>query len=170
LSDAKSHEAGSTLIQPGFWIPRATYGGEDAFANEKFPLMDSWVVDRLIDWAAGKKASKTTRESVEDELAQRASEFAVLNASPMEKVLAETVAINWFALRLHEAQYASQSTSEDRLTIKQADFQLRRIDRAHRRLMRTLRALATVRRLALHALQINRASQQVNQVNVGDSA
>jgi hypothetical protein len=85
----------------------------------------------------------------------------------IETVLAETVAFNWFALRLHEVGYASQRTSEDGLTIKQADLHPRRIDRAHRWLMSNLKTLATVGRLALAALQINVARPQVNQVTGG---
>jgi hypothetical protein len=54
------------------------------------------------------------------------------------------------------------------LTIIQSEHQQRRIDRTHRRLMSTIKTLATVRRLAVPALQINVARQQVNQVNVGD--
>ena len=74
------------------------------------------------------------------------------------------------ALRLFEATYVSSSQSEDGITIKQAEFHLRRIDRAHRRLLSSLKTLATIRRLALPALQINVASQQVNQLNAGGSS
>jgi hypothetical protein len=131
--------------------------------------MDSWVVARLIDWAAGKRASKQSKELLRGELVQRASEFAGPHPSPIETALAETAAINWFALRLHEANYASRSTSENGLSIKQADFHLRRIDHAHRRLLSSLKTLAPIRRLALPALQTNLAAQQVNQLNAGGS-
>lgn len=129
--------------------------------------MDNWAVGQIIDWAAGKNTKKDTKEVLRRELIERAKEFAGPNPSPMEKVLAETAAINWFVLRMHEAAYASSSTSPDGLSLRQADFAVRRIDRAHRRLLSSLKTLATVRRLALPALQINVASQQVNQLNAG---
>src|SRR5512135_1724423 len=93
--------------------------------------------------------------------------FAGPEPSPIEQALAETAALSWFALRLYEATYVCSSKSESGLTIKQADFHLRQIDRTHRRLLSSLKTLATVRRLALPALQINVASQQVNQLNAG---
>jgi hypothetical protein len=50
------------------------------------------------------------------------------------------------------------------VTLKQADFHRRRIDAAHRRYLAALKALATVRKLAVPALQINLAKKQVNVV------
>jgi hypothetical protein len=132
--------------------------------------MDNWAVGQMIDWAAGPKTTKETKEILRRELIQRAEDFAGPNPGPIEQVLAETAAVNWFALRFHEARYASASTSGDGLTIRQADLYLRRIDGAHRRLMASLKTLATVRRLALPAVQINVARQQVNQLNAGGSS
>jgi hypothetical protein len=53
------------------------------------------------------------------------------------------------------------------MSLAQSEHAQRRIDRAHRRFLSTLKTLATVRRLALPALQINVAGQQVNQLNAG---
>lgn len=129
--------------------------------------MDHWAKMKLIDFAAGKEASKDTKEVLHRELDEKTQEFAGPAPSPTERTLAETATLSWFALRLYEATYVSSSQSEDGLTIKQADFHLRRIDRAHRRLLSALKTLATIRRLALPALQINVASQQVNRLNAG---
>ncbi len=51
--------------------------------------------------------------------------------------------------------------SADGLSIKQADFHQRRIDRAHGRFLSAVRTLATVRKLALPVLQVNIARRQV---------
>jgi hypothetical protein len=131
--------------------------------------MDNWAKIKLIEHAAGSNASKQTREMLEKDIEERTREFAGSAPSPVELTLAETATLSWFALRHYEAAYVSGSQSDNGLTLKQADFRLRRIDRAHRRLLSTLKTLATVRRLALPALQINVASQQVNQVNPGSS-
>ena len=132
--------------------------------------MDYWAKTRLIDLAAGKEAAKHTKEVLRKELNEQIQEFAGPAPSPIERALAETATLSWFALRTYEATYVSSSQSEDGLTIKQAEFHLRRIDRAHRRLLSSLKTLATIRRLALPALQINVASQQVNQLNAGGSS
>jgi hypothetical protein len=129
--------------------------------------MDNWAIGQLIDWACGPKTSKETKAELRRELFERAKEFAGSNPGPVEQVLAETAAVNWLALRFHETRYASASTSSDGLTIRQADLCLRHIDGAHRRLMSSLKTLATVRRLGLPVVQINVANQQVNQLNTG---
>src|SRR5688572_306235 len=124
--------------------------------------MDRWVATRLIDWAAGQKATKETKQNLRRELDEAAAGLAGPDPSPAERMLADTAALAWFALRLHEAQYAGGANSESGLTINQSEHSQRRIDRAHRRLMATLKTLAAVRRLAVPALQINLARQQVN--------
>ena len=133
-------------------------------------VMDHWAKMKLIDFAAGKEATKNTKEMLHRELDEKIQEFAGPAPSPIERALAETATLSWFALRIYEATYVCSSQSDDGLTIKQADFHLRRIDRAHRRLLSSLKTLATIRRLALPALQINIASQQVNQLNAGRSS
>jgi hypothetical protein len=131
-------------------------------------MMDNWAIGKFIDWAAGKKGNDKTKEALKEELSEVAADLAGHSESAAELVLARVAAMSWFVLRLHEAQYGDCATSEGGLTIVQSEHQQRRIDRAHRRLMSTLKTLATVRRLAIPALQINVARQQVNQLNVGE--
>jgi hypothetical protein len=130
--------------------------------------MDSWAAAQLIDWAAGKKGDKSTKEGLKRELLQVASGFAGPNPSQIEKMLAGTAAINWFALRMLEGQYAGAITG-DGLTLANSEHHQRRIDRTHRRLMNTIKTLATLRRLSVPAVMINLARQQVNQLTVGDA-
>jgi hypothetical protein len=128
-------------------------------------VMDNWAVGKLIDWAAGKDGNAKTKASLKEELCDLAAKLS--GPSPTESVLAETAATCWFAFRMHEAQYASSVKSEDGLTLAQSEHAQRRIDRAHRRFLSTVKTLAAVRRLAIPALQINVARQQVNQLNAG---
>jgi hypothetical protein len=130
--------------------------------------MDHWAAGLLIDWAAGKDATPKTKASLKEELCHFAAELAGPTTSPTERVLAETAATSWFAFRLHEAQYAS--SVKGGMTLAQSEHAQRRMDRAHRRFLSTVKTLAAVRRLALPALQINVARQQVNQLNTGGSA
>jgi hypothetical protein len=131
--------------------------------------MDYWVKTKLIEWAAGGNARSETADVLRQEMQTQIVAFAGPHPSPIEQALAETATLGWFALRLYEGNYVSASRSEDGLTLKQADFHLRRIDRAHRRFLSSLKTLATIRRLAIPALQINVASQQVNQLNAEGS-
>ena len=129
-------------------------------------VMDALVVDKLIDWCTGKQAKPTSKELLRDELCDFAAKLAGANPSPIETVLADTAATCWFAYRMHEAQYAATVVS-DGMSLAQSEHAQRRIDRAHRRMLSTLKTLASVRRLAVPALQINVARQQVNQFNAG---
>ena len=141
-----------------------------AKANPAERLMDGWAVIQLIDWAAGKSGTEKTKASLKDELCGFAAELTGPSPSPIEKALAETAATAWFAFRLHEAHYAACVTAEGGMTLAQSEHAQRRIDRAHRRYLSTLKALAAVRRLAVPTLQINVAHrQQIAQLNGGGS-
>jgi len=124
-------------------------------------VMDSWVADRLIDLTAARDATRT-KSTLRRELEELAAELAGPDPTPVEGLLAETAALAWFSLRMHEAHFFGASTSEEGMTIQLSDHHQRRIDRAHRRLMATLRTLATVRRLGVPAIQVNVAPSQVN--------
>jgi hypothetical protein len=132
-------------------------------------LMDNWAVGKLIDWAAGKDGNAKTKASLKEELCDVAAKLSGPSPSPTESVLAETAATCWFAFRMHEAQYAGNITA-DGMSLAQSEHAQRRMDRAHRRFLSTVKTLAAVRRLALPALQINVARQQVNQLNAGGSS
>ena len=56
------------------------------------------------------------------------------------------------------------STSREGLSLKQSEFYQRRIDRAHRHYLATPKSPAAVRKLALPAIQVNIATNQVNSV------
>jgi hypothetical protein len=122
--------------------------------------MDRWAQAQLVEWAAGKGAKSA--ETLHREIDEIAGELAGENPSPTESLLARVAALDWFALKLYEARYFGASSSEEGMTPAQSEHALRRIDRTHRRLMAGLKTLANVRRLALPALQVNLAHQQVN--------
>jgi hypothetical protein len=144
---------------------------EIAKADPTERLMDGAAVIGLVDWAAGKGGAEKTKARLQDELCEVAAELAGPSPSPVERVLAETAATSWFAYRLYEAAYAAAMRGEGGMSLAQSEHSQRRMDRAHRRLMSTLKTLATVRRLALPALQINVANrQQISQLNAGGSS
>jgi hypothetical protein len=130
-------------------------------------IMDTWAITRLIDWAAGRDASGTTKARLRDELRAVAAELAGPDASPVELMLAETAAMAWFGVRLCEAIHAAGVTSEKGLTLAQSEHCQRRLDRAHRRFLNSVKTLCAVRRLAVPAaVQIN-VAHQIAQLNGG---
>jgi hypothetical protein len=83
--------------------------------NER--IMDEWAANQLVEWAAGPKGKEKTKENLRRELNEVATDLAGPSPSPAERMLAEVAALNWFALRLHEAWHASASNAERGLTI-----------------------------------------------------
>ena len=63
-------------------------------------------------------------------------------------------------LHLHDLQL--RFIQAESMPIARADYQQRAIDHAHRRYLSAIKTLATVRKLALPALQVNIARKQVN--------
>jgi hypothetical protein len=114
--------------------------------------------------------ARTTRKSTSEKSWRTlVADISGPESSPLERVLAETAAINWFALRMLEARYAGSEASGEGMTLLLSEHHQRRIDRTQRRFLDAIKTLATVRRLAIPAFQINVANrQQVNQVNMGE--
>jgi hypothetical protein len=80
------------------------------------------------------------------------------NPTPIERLLAERASICWFIVNRYESAYVNSKE----WTIAQADFQHRKIDKAHARFLSSLLTLARVRKLALPTLQVNIGQNQVN--------
>jgi hypothetical protein len=112
----------------------------------------------INDLVEGYAKDLVVREAAHRKLAEVRASLEGPNPSPLERLLAERAAVCWFLVNRYEKQYA-RSTD---LNIRQADYHQRRIDAAHRRFLSAVKTLASVRRLALPALQINLARQQVN--------
>jgi hypothetical protein len=104
----------------------------------------------LIGQAAGRDLA--FREAASRALAARRRELAGPAPSALEAILAERLAICWLAVHLYEAVYAKLHGI---LSIAEDEHYQKKIDAAHRRFLSAARALATVRRLAIPALQVN---------------
>ena len=88
------------------------------------------------------------------------SELAGPEPSPIERLLAERVALSWldsYASDI-EAEVAAKKGAE----LKVREFHDRRRERAQKRYLSALKALAQVRKLALPAIQVNIGGNQVN--------
>jgi hypothetical protein len=93
------------------------------------------------------------------------ADLAGVAPSPVERLLADRVALTW--LHLHTAE-ALAVEREGQLTLAQLDYHGRRCERLHRQFLAAAKALALVRRLQVPALlaQINVAAGP--QLNIVD--
>lgn len=112
--------------------------------------------DTVIGNAAGKDL--LFKEAIARKLSQIRKEMAGENPTPLERLLADRIALCW--LSLHDAEIRFAQAKD--LTMKQAAFWQERIDRAHRRYLTAIKTLATIRKLALPVVQVNIAKRQTN--------
>lgn len=110
----------------------------------------------LIDVMAGNDLAM--KESVPRKLAAMREELAGSSPSSLERLLVERVVACWLSLQEAELRYTCNVGS---LTLSQADFHQRRLDRLHRRYLSAIRTLAQIRKLG-PAVQINIAEKQIN--------
>jgi hypothetical protein len=151
-------------------IDRAQAGDDSALPLLRQVLDEFPRVARFIDLARNLEGSLIKNLSGDDMFAQEAiprnlkamkREIAGENPSPLERLLAERITVCWLELQFFEAIYA-QNMGE--LTITQSDYHQRRIDKAHRRYLSSIKALAQIRKLG-PAVQINIAEKQINQTS-----
>src|SRR5262249_35136423 len=101
--------------------------------------------------------------SLEEALARKLevvrAELAGPDPTPLERLLVERVVACWLQVQDADVRYAQ---AQKDCVIVQGDYQQRRMDRAHKRYLSAIKALALVRKLALPVLQVNIARKQVN--------
>ncbi len=99
------------------------------------------------------------RETVPCKLEDMKEELAGPSPTPLEKLLVERVVACWLALQHAELLWTQRSSG--RVRVQELDFYQRHLDRAQKRYLSAIRALAQIRKLG-PAVQINVAEQQVN--------
>jgi len=124
--------------------------------TERFGSSADWLRQTLISQAAGKNL--LIQEAVKRKLETVRSELEGPNPTPMERLLAERASVCWFIVHIYEDMFKNSP----QMTLAQADFQYRKIDRAHARFLSAVRTLAQVRKLGLPTLQVNIGANQVN--------
>jgi hypothetical protein len=82
--------------------------------------------------------------------------------TPIERLLVERVVTCWPHLHFLELSFERQTSTP----IDLAEYYQRTIDRAQKRYLAAIKTLATVRKLAVAALQVNIAQRQVNVAGV----
>jgi hypothetical protein len=99
-----------------------------------------------------------SKEAVTRKLDLLRTELAGANPTPVERLLVERVVACWLQVQDADIRYARAKN----LPMEWGDHYQRRMDRAHQRYVSALKALASVRRLAVPVLQVNIARKQVN--------
>jgi hypothetical protein len=92
------------------------------------------------------------REVTAREMDRLRAELLGPDPTPVERLLAERVAVGWLLVQDADLHLAGAGSEADQ----------RRADHAYRRFLAALRELTLVRRLARPALQVNIAERQVN--------
>ena len=103
-----------------------------------------------------------SQEVIRRQIREVVSELAGPNPTAIERMLARRAALCWVAVNFAETTFANSLSRGT--TLSQSDHNQRRLDRAHRRLLSSLKTLAAVRRVPLTAVQVN-----VGALNVGGS-
>jgi len=153
-------------------LPRANDGDPEAVAALRATLDETPALwDHISDLAAqaeGEFLEKATGGNPVFAEAfrrgARAKRRALLgpSPSPLERLLVDRVVVCWLYLAYVETTYHQDPNSSWR----QDEQHQRRIDRAQRRYLSSIRALATVRKLERPALHLNIADQQINVAQV----
>ena len=171
-SATKHNESTSDLIEDRgklmALIDRAQDSDKEALSVLRKVLDEEPRVARIVDLARNVERSIIEKMSGNDVFTQEAlprnlkemrKEIAGENPSPLERLLSERIAVCWLELQYFQAVYTQNM---GKLTITQSDYHQRRIDKAHRRYLSSIKALAQIRKMG-PAVQINIAEKQVNQ-------
>jgi hypothetical protein len=114
---------------------------------------------QLIRKFAGK--NHLFAEAIPRKLELLRKELTGPNSSPLERLSVERIVSCWLHLHHLETTYGAAGS----MSLDLATYYQRSIARAQKNYLAAIRALATIRKLALPALQVNIARKQVNVMN-----
>jgi hypothetical protein len=115
-----------------------------------------WLRQSLIEQASG--GNVLAQEAIRRKIDAVQAELEGESPTPIERLLAERASLCWFMANWHESVF----TNAEGWSVPQYELQHRKIDRAQARFLSAVRTLAQVRKLAVPALQVNIAKNQVN--------
>jgi hypothetical protein len=162
LSDAEDEEF-SRLLGP------AQEGDGKALAKLR-PLLDKGDVwsslgnlTRHVEEAwlnAMTESNKLVREAYERRAAELRRELLAAGDSQLERLLIDRVIVTWLQAS-HADGTCAKLLRSDGHTYQEGKYRQDRQDRAHARHLKAVKALATVRRLLVPAVQVNIAKEQI---------
>ncbi len=101
-----------------------------------------------------------TQEAIERQVARMRADLLGPSPAPLERLLAERVVACWLQVYYLETTYAQRLEKAGATNWANDDGHQRRQERAHRRYLSAIKALAQVRRLLVPMVQVNIAEQQ----------
>lgn len=110
-----------------------------------------WAEEALVDRVG--RDNPAIREATARRIAQVRDELAGPDPSPIERLLAARVAFCW--CDAHEVDWHDISAGRTERTLNEHRLWQMKRDRAHRRLLSSVQALAAVRRLPPPSLRVN---------------
>jgi len=143
-------------------LKSADYSVWSRWFREAYGNPAEWLKSSLAR-AAGGAGNPAVTEAAAAKMDQLRKELEGPDPTPMERLLVERAVHCWFIVNVYETLYAQAGNPMTR----QAEFERRRIDSAHKRFLSSLATLARVRKLALPAVQVNIGANQVNVAQPG---
>jgi hypothetical protein len=119
----------------------------------------------LINESTGKNLA--FREALARKVKLLHAELAGPAPAPLERLLAERVVTCWLQVNMADVKLAQQ---EGGMTLAAAEYHQRSRDRAHKRYLSAIKALALVRKLAAPVLQVNLAAAGGEGASAGAAA
>jgi hypothetical protein len=98
------------------------------------------------------------KEALTRKLEMLRAELSGPSPAPLERLLVERVVACWLQVQDADVRYAQAK----KLSLEWGKYYQQRMDRANKRYLSAIKALAAVRKLALPVLQVNIARKQVN--------
>lgn len=151
-------------------LPAANAGDRHALCQlrtilDTHPLLWEQVGDlgRQAELALVRAAASTNtvaKDAILRRLDALRREVAGPAPSTLECLLADRVALGWLGLAVAEGTY--HQALEQGLGHGDDEFHQKRVERAQRRYLAAIKALAQVRRLGVPALQVNIGDKQIN--------
>lgn len=103
--------------------------------------------------------SPGAQEGFERKLEDLRKQLAGLEPSVLELLLVERIVLCWVQVNHADMRFVTQQKS---LTFEQAEYYMRRQDRALKRFLQACKALAQIRKLLRPNIQLNVAEKQIN--------
>lgn len=146
-------------------------GGDKKALDELRPILDKaglWdycgdlgrrVQDSWLEAMTGK--NRLVREAYERKANELRKDLLAAGDSPLERVLADRIVATWLQVCHADMTYALVLKDDDGYTFRAAAFHHDRQDRANARHLKSVKALASVRRLLAPSVQVNIGRNQI---------
>jgi hypothetical protein len=127
---------------------------------EILSTLSSLAVRSWVDLLASERpGTEIVRRTIEKEIERKRSEVAGEEASPLERLLAERVALCWVAATYADAEYTRKV--KEGMSFREGEYYSKRCEQTNRQLLKAIESLARVRRL-LTPMQVNIGQNQIN--------